>query len=74
MDYTVTKTIEHRLEEATRSQKRAELVREARALRQDGRPGILRLAAERFTSWTRRGIEVACDIRAPSRREPCADD
>ena len=76
MDYQVEKTIEYRLEEAMRRQKRVDLVREARGLRRADRPATttLRSVAERFANWTRRTLEVAADTPATSLREGCVDD
>lgn len=52
MHYYVEKSIEYRLEEAERAQRNVDFVREARALRQRGRPAMLRSLTSRFTNWT----------------------
>jgi hypothetical protein len=52
MHYYVEKSIEYRLEEASRMQKHADLIREARALQQRGRRATIRSLTGRFTNWT----------------------
>jgi hypothetical protein len=52
MNYYVEKSIEHSLEEARRMQRNVDFVREARALRQSGRPAMRRSPANRLTNWT----------------------
>ena len=52
MHYYIQKSIEHRLEAATRMQRNVDFVREAHALRQRRRQATLRLPTSRFTNWT----------------------
>lgn len=67
MHYYVEKSSKHRLEEATRMQRSVGFAREAQALRQRGRPAILRLLMCRLTSWAAlRMCEEPRDGRAAS--------